>query len=157
MSKTICSSLLPLAFLLLWAGCADRPSRPEAPQLMGEIPDTRTPIHLPPETDRAHRDVMMQHLETIEVLVGALADEDFKLAEGVAQAHLGFFARRHVAAQQAPPAYRELAMAHYRAGRELAKTIPSKDMKQILPGLHRLLKTCMACHLEYRVEGAAVR
>ena len=147
--------MLAAAGLVLWAGCADRPTRPQAPPLMGSVPDTRTPIQLPPEADRTHRVVMMQHLETIEVLVGALADEDFKLAEGVAQAHLGFFARRHVAARQAPPAYRDLAMAHYRAGQELAKTIPSRDMKQILPPLHGLLKTCMACHLEYKVEGAA--
>jgi hypothetical protein len=148
---------LAVSGLILWAGCADRTPRPGAIPLMGGVPDTRTPIDLPPEAGRAHRDVMMQHLETVQVLVGALADEDFKQAEEVTEAHLGFFARRHVAAQHAPPAYHDLAMAHYRSGQELAKVIPSRDMKQILPRLHGLLKTCMACHLEYRVEESAAR
>lgn len=147
---------LAVAGLVLWAGCADRPPRPEAIPLMGEAPDARTPIQLPVEADRAHRDVMMQHLETVQVLVGALAEEDFDLAKGVTEAHLGFFARRHVVAREKmekiPSAYRDLAMAHYRAGQELAKILPSKDMKQILPRFNELLKTCMACHLEYKVE-----
>jgi hypothetical protein len=37
------------------------------------------------------------------------------------------------------------------AAKGLAAIIPSKDMKQILPRLNGLLKTCMACHLEYKV------
>lgn len=155
MKNMLCGLTLAIAGLVVWIGCADRPSRSEAIPLMGEAPDTRTSIQLPAEADRAHRDVMMQHLETIQVLVGALAEEDFELAKGVTEAHLGFFSRRHVVTREKmekiPPAYRDLAMAHYRAGQELAKVIPTKDMKQILPHLNGLLKTCMACHLEYRV------
>ena len=140
------------------SGCADRPaaSAPLAEHVqVGDVavPDTRTPVHLPVEADRAHREVMMLHLETVQVLMAALADEDFKLAQGVTEAHLGFFARRHVAAQHAPPAYRDLAMAHYRAGQELAKIIPSRDIKQILPRFNSMLATCVACHLEYKIEG----
>lgn len=122
---------------------------------MGEAPDTRTPIRLPMEAGQAHRDVMMQHLETVQVLVGALADEDFKLAQGVMEAHVGFFARRNAVARQKmesiPPSYQALALAHVDAAKGLAAIIPSKDMKQILPRLNGLLKTCMACHLEYKV------
>ncbi|MBI5776872.1 MAG: hypothetical protein HY444_05725 [Nitrospirae bacterium] len=155
MKNMLCGLTLALSGLALWAGCADRPPRPEAIPLMGSVPDTRTPIQLPAEADRAHRDVMMQHLETVQVLVGALAEEDFELARGVTEAHLGFFSRRHVVTREKmekiPHAYRDLAMAHYRAGQELVKVIPSKDMKQILPRVNGLLKTCMACHLEYRV------
>ena len=143
--------------LMVTAGCAARPaaSVPLAEHAqVGDvaIPDTRTPIQLPAEADRTHREVMMMHLETVQVLMAALADEDFTLARGVMEAHLGFFARRHVAAQHAPAAYRDLAMAHYRAGEELAKIIPSKDIKQILPRFNSMLATCVACHLEYKVE-----
>lgn len=148
--------------LLAVAGCADRPAASvplaEHVQVGGiEIPDTRTAVHLPAEADRAHRAVMMMHLETVQVLMAALADEDFTLAQGVMEAHLGFFARRHVAAQHAPPAYRDLAMAHYRAGQELAKIIPTKDIKQILPRFNSMLATCVACHLEYKVESGPSR
>jgi len=162
MNVTLSSCLLLPAFLLLWSGCADRraasvPLAEHAQIGDVEIPDTRTPVRLPPEADRAHREVMMMHLETVQVLMAALADEDFKLAQGVTEAHLGFFARRHVAAQHAPPAYRDLAMAHYRAGQELAKVIPTKDIKQILPRFNSMLATCVACHLEYKVESREPR
>ena len=139
---------------VLWAaGCNHDTSRPYE---LGDVPDTRTPIHLPAEADRAHREVMMQHLETVQVLTGALADGDYELARGVAEAHIGFFARRHVAIRQKmdtiPPEYRALASAHVQAAKELAAIMPSKDMKQILPRFNAMLKTCMACHLEYRTE-----
>lgn len=153
--------------LCVWAlvgtvSCADRGavSAPVAEHAqIGDvaIPDTRTPIQLPAEAGRTHREIMMMHLETVQVLMAALADEDFKLAQGVTEAHLGFFARRHVAAQHAPAAYRDLAMAHYRAGQELVKIIPSKDIKQILPRFNSMLATCVACHLEYKVESRPSR
>jgi cytochrome c556 len=52
-----------------------------------------------------------------------------------------------------PPTYQALAMAHVQAGKELAAIMPSRDMKQILPRFNAMLKTCMACHLEFRSEG----
>jgi cytochrome c556 len=43
-------------------------------------------------------------------------------------------------------------MAHHEAAEELARIIPSKDMKQILPRFNNVLKACVACHLEYKVK-----
>jgi cytochrome c556 len=43
-------------------------------------------------------------------------------------------------------------MAHHEAAEELARIIPTKDMKQILPRFNNLLKACVACHLEYKVK-----
>lgn len=149
-------TMLGLAVVLHLAvsGCVHEESASYTP---GDIPDTRTPVRLPAEADRAHRDVMMMHLETVQVLTGALADGDFELAKGVTEAHLGFFARRHVVARQKmesiPPAYQALALAHVQAGKELAAIMPSRDIKQILPRFNAMLKTCMACHLEFRSEG----
>ncbi len=140
---------------VLWAaGCGHNELKPE---VLADVPDARMPIHLPAEADRAHREVMMMHLETVQVLTGALADGDFELAKGVMEAHIGFFARRHVAIRQKmesiPPEYRALAAAHVEAGKELAAIMPSKDLKKILPRFNAMLKTCMACHLEFRSEG----
>lgn len=149
-------TMLGLAVILhlAVAGCAHEESASYSP---GDVPDTRTPVRLPVEADRAHRDVMMMHLETVQVLTGALADGDFELAKGVTEAHMGFFARRHVVIRQKmeaiPPEYRALAAAHVQAGKELAAIMPSKDLKQILPRFNAMLKTCMACHLEFRSEG----
>jgi len=99
---------------------------------------------------------MLQHLETIQVIVNALVEEDYELARGLTESHLGFFMHRQAMAQQHPeqfpPAYHDLAMAHHEAAKELACIIPSKDMKQILPRFNKVPKACLACHLEFKVR-----
>jgi hypothetical protein len=98
---------------------------------------------------------MLQHLETIQVIVNALVEEDYELAKGLTESHLGFFMHRQAMASQQPEnfplAYHDLAMVHHEAAEELARIIPTKDMKQILPQFNNLLKACVACHLEYKV------
>jgi hypothetical protein len=120
------------------------------------IPDTRHPIPLSSSDAREHRAVMLQHLETMQVIVNALVEEDYELAKGLTESHLGFFMHRQAMASQQPenfpPAYHDLAMAHHEAAEELARIIPTKDMRQILPRFNNLLKACVACHLEYKVK-----
>jgi DNA-binding GntR family transcriptional regulator len=62
---------------------------------------------------------MLQHLETIQAIVAALVEEDFERAQGLTEAHLGFFKHRQVMAEQQPerfpPAYHDFAMAHHEA------------------------------------------
>jgi hypothetical protein len=108
---------------------------------------------------REHRGVMLQHLETIQVIVNALVEEDYELAKGLTESHLGFFMHRQAMALQQPenfpPAYHDLAMAHHAAAEELAQIIPTKDLKQILPQFNKVLKACVACHLEFKVKGGS--
>ncbi|HXV68006.1 MAG TPA: hypothetical protein VD738_03700 [Nitrospira sp.] len=102
---------------------------------------------------------MLQHLETIQVIVSALVEEDYELAKGLTESHLGFFMHRQAMARQHPehfpPAYHDLAIAHHEAAEELARAIPTKDLRQILPQLNNVLKACVACHLEYKVREAS--
>ncbi len=154
--KSYLPALLAGSALFLAVGCVPADTRHDT---IEGTPDTRTAVRLPVEADRAHREVMMMHLETVQVLTGALADGDYELAKGVMEAHLGFFARRHVVIRQKmetiPPEYRAFAAAHVDAVKELTAIIPSKDLKQILPRVNAMLKTCMACHLEFRSEGTS--
>ncbi len=118
-------------------------------------PDTRTSIALTDAEQQTHRGVMLQHLETVQVIVAALADQDYELARGLTESHLGFAVHRQAMATQHsenfPAAYHDLAMAHHQAAEDLAGVIPSQDMKQILPHLNAVLKACVACHLEYKL------
>ena len=99
---------------------------------------------------------MLQHLETIQVIMNALVEEDYELARGLTELHLGFFMhRQELASQKAenfPPAYYELAQSHREAAEGLARIMPTKDLKQILPKLNNMLKACVACHLEFKVR-----
>ena len=121
--------------------------------------DTRHAIPLSSSAGKEHRAVMLQHLETIQVIVNAMVEEDYELAKGLTESHLGFFMHRQAMASQQPesfpPAYHDLAMAHHEAAEELARIIPTKDLKQILPQFNNLLKACVACHLEYKVRDAS--
>ncbi len=157
---------LCLGLLMIAAGCAERPTTPvplaEHVQVGNvAIPDTRTPIRLPDEAARTHREVMLQHLETVQVIVAALAEENYELAKGLTETHLGFFMHRQAMARQSPenfpPGYHDLAMAHHRAAEELAEVMPTRDLKRILPKFNGLLKACVACHLEYKVAGTHTR
>ena len=118
--------------------------------------DTRHPIPLSSSARKEHRAVMLQHLESIQVIVNALVEEDYELAKGLTESHLGFFMHRQAMASQQPgnfpPAYHDLAMAHHAAAEELARIIPTKDLKQILPQFNNVLKACVACHLEFKVR-----
>lgn len=118
--------------------------------------DTRQTIPLSAAAGKEHRVVMLQHLESIQVIVNALVEEDYELAKGLTESHLGFFMHRQAMAAQEPesfpPAYHDLAMAHHEAAEELASAMPTKDLKQIMPKFNNVLKACVACHLEYKVK-----
>lgn len=146
--------------IVLSAGCTEvdpyRGERHSNPYLTS---DTRRPIPLSSPAGKEHRAVMLQHLETIQVIVNALVEEDYELAKGLTESHLGFFLHRQMMAQQQPerfpPAYHDLAMAHHAAVEELARIIPTKDLKLILPQFNNVLKACVACHLEFKVKSGS--
>jgi hypothetical protein len=143
--------------VVLSAGCSEVEGRhDEQPSIPYLTSDSRHPIPLSPSAGKEHRAVMLQHLETLQVIMNALVEEDYGLARGLTELHLGFFMHRQAMASQQPenfpPAYYELAMAHNAAAEELARIIPTKDLRQILPQFNNVLKACVACHLEYKVR-----
>jgi len=153
-------TVLGILYVMLAAGCAEvnhrhGEQRPN-PYLTS---DTRDPIPLSSSAEKQHRAVMLQHLETIQVIMNALVAEDYELAKDLTESHLGFFMHRQAMASQQPenfpPAYHDLAMAHHAAAEELARIIPTKDLKQILPQFNNVLKACVACHLEFKVREAS--
>ena len=141
---------------IMTAGCVDSgagPRKDEPPVV--HLPDVRTPVALGTDAHKEHRAVMLQHLETIQAIVAALAEEDYQLAKGLTESHLGFFMHRQAMSRQEPQnfpaAYHDLAMAHHEAAEQLAEAMPSHDLKKILPQFNNVLKACVACHLEYKV------
>ena len=160
--KQLCFGGVALGVLcvVLSAGCTEVGHRHEEMRPNPYLtPDTRHSIPLPPPDGKEHRAVMLQHLETIQVIMNALVEEDYELAKGLTETHLGFFMHRQAMASQQPenfpPAYHDLAMAHHAAAEELARIIPTKDLKQILPQYNNVLKACVACHLEFKVKSGS--
>lgn len=149
--------ILLLSLTLTVSSCADTQPLGATASSDLTVPDTREPIGLSAEAGKTHRDVMLQHLETVQAIVAALAEEDYERAQGLTEAHLGFFMHRQAMLRQKPedfpPAYHDLAMAHHEAAEALAQAMPSHDLKQVLPRLDGVLKACVACHLAYKLNG----
>ncbi len=117
--------------------------------------DTRVPLGITPAAAAGLQLTMREHLEAIRDIVAALGQQDFERAAKVAHDELGF-PKHHQAMQREdgatfPPKYHELAMAHHQAAEDLAKVIPSKDLRTILPQLDRTIEVCVACHRAYQL------
>ena len=113
---------------LVLVGCRAVESRQEPRSSnLSEIPDNRQVIPLITAAGQEHRKVMLQHLESVQLIVQALSEEDYQLAKGFTESHLGFFRHRQAMANQDPgsfpPSYHDLAMAHHEAAEDLARTI----------------------------------
>ncbi len=154
-----------LTFVLLaLVGCGDglkdvrQFERGQAQPPLAMVPDTRQAVPIGEAAGQEYRDVMLQHLETLDQIVAALAEGNFTLAQMQAQAHGAFFARRMQMIKQRfedyPPNFRELAIAHQSATEALADSIPTKDVAKILPKLDGVLKACTACHRAFKVQTA---
>jgi len=116
----------------------------------------RMALKLTPAAQEGLKLTMREHLEAIEAIVGALAQENFARATTLATEELGFH-KHHVAMQREegatfPAAYHELAMAHHKAAEDLGAVIPSKDFKKILPRLEQTIHVCVKCHQLFRLQ-----
>lgn len=121
----------------------------------GSRQDERVALDLSEQASAGMKLTMREHLEAIRDIVAALGRQAFEQAAKVAHEELGF-PKHHQAMQREggatfPPKYHELAMAHHQAAEDLAKVIPLKDLKTILPQLERTIGACVACHRVYKL------
>ncbi len=162
-SGCVCVVSAGVVFVLLaLAACGDglkdvrHYERGETQPPLAMVPDTRQVVPIEDAAGQEYRDVMLQHLETLDQIVAALAEGNYPLAQMQAQAHGAFFARRMQMIKQRfqefPPNFRELAMAHQSATEALAESVSTKDVAKILPKLDGVLKACTACHRAFKVQ-----
>jgi cytochrome c556 len=157
---TIISAGLGLTALLSLAVAVDaqhdhgRPPAKEGPPPVIQQ-DERVTLHLSQSAEAGMKQTMREHLEALQAIVAGLGRQDFERAAKIAHEELGF-PKHHQAMQREvgatfPPKYHELAMAHHQEAEDLAKMIPSKDIKAILPQLEKTIGACVACHRAYRL------
>ncbi|MBK9306995.1 MAG: hypothetical protein IPM58_07890 [Nitrospira sp.] len=110
--------------------------------------DERVTLDLSEQASVGMKLTMREHLEAIRDIVAALGRQDFERAAKVAHDELGFSKHHEAMKREAgatfPSKYHELAMAHHQAAEDLAKVIPSKDLKAILPQLERTIEACVS-------------
>jgi hypothetical protein len=130
------------------------PNGPEA----GEVPaasDPRISLNLNPATQGVLKQTMQEHLQALQGIIAALAQEHYDRASAIAHEELGFPKHHQVMQRERgtpfPKKYQELAIAHHQAAEDLADVIPTKEMKAILQQLDRAMKACVACHQAFKL------
>jgi uncharacterized protein (DUF305 family) len=98
---------------------------------------------------------MQEHLQTLQVIVAALAQEKYEKASAVAHEKLGFPKHHEVMQRERgttyPKKYQELAMAHHRAAEDLAEAIRAGKIKPILRALDQTIQACVNCRQAYKL------
>jgi hypothetical protein len=160
MRSGIVSMVGGLAALLSLAVAGEAQHQREHSMTKGGVPveshrDERGVLGLGSTAEAGLKLTMREHLEAIRDIVAALGRQDFDQAAKVAHEELGF-PKHHQAMQREggatfPSKYHELAMAHHQEAEDLAKVIPSKDFKTILPQLERAIGACVSCHQAYKL------
>jgi hypothetical protein len=117
--------------------------------------DERVALSLGPAAEAGLKLTMREHLEALRDIVAALGRQKFEQAAKVAHEDLGF-PKHHQAMQREvgatfPPKYHELAMAHHQEAEDLARVIPSRDLREILPQLEKTIGACVSCHQAYKL------
>lgn len=151
---------LGLAVLVSLAVAVDARHEHGHPQGKRDAPaaiqqDERVSLGLSRQAEAGLKLTMREHLEALQAIVASLGRQDFAQAATVAHEALGFPKHHQAMEREAgstfPPKYHELAMAHHQEAEDLAKVIPSKDLKIILPRLERTMKACVVCHQAFRL------
>ncbi len=117
--------------------------------------DRRAALGVGPTAEMGLKLTMREHLEAIRDIVAALGRQDFEQAAKVSHEELGFPKHHQAMEREAgatfPPKYHELAMAHHREAEDLARLLPSRDLKRILPQLDKTIGACVDCHRAFKL------
>jgi hypothetical protein len=149
-----------LAMLLSLAAVGEAQHQHDHPMASDRAPveprsDERVALTIGSAAEAGLKLTMREHLEAIRDIVAALGRQDFEHAAKVAHEELGFPKHHEAMKREAgatfPPKYHELAMAHHQEAEGLAKMIPSKDLKTILPQLEKTIGACVSCHRVYKL------
>jgi hypothetical protein len=149
-----------LAMLLSLVAVVEAQHEHGRPMIMEGAPsesrqDERVALGLSQAAEAGMKLTMREHLEALQAIVAGLGRQEFEQAAKIAHEELGF-PKHHQAMQREagatfPSKYHELAMAHHQEAEDLAKVIPSKDLKTILPQLERTIGACVSCHRAYKL------
>lgn len=118
-------------------------------------PDPRISLSLEPAAKEVLKQTMREHMQALQAIVAALAQENYDKASAIAHEELGFPKHHQVMQRERgtpfPKKYQELAIAHHQAAENLAEVIATKEMKPILQQLDHTMKACVDCHQAYKL------
>ncbi len=157
--------LPPLTLLpLLLLGACSQPTPPASPSPSADSQpdphhalasmDTRAPVPLQPRMAWHQKQNMMQHLEAIEAITAALAENDFaavaEAAEPIQSSPQMQQQCEHMGA--GADGFTELALSFHEAADRIAPAAEQEDAQAVLQATAATLAVCTRCHQTYRQE-----
>lgn len=149
-------------------GMPMRPMHPMPPPAAGAAPvapagDGRAFVQLPAPMQEHMLGNMRDHLDTLNGMLGAIANGDFDAAAKLAEQRLGMSSLGlHDATHMAPfmpQPMQDVGTSMHRAASRLAITLQNASvsptpaaMADVYRGLHEVTSACTACHAGYRIR-----
>jgi len=145
-------------FLLVAISALSQPALAESgkkmPQAAKNAPhvNKRTLLTVPYE-DREHLlHVMRNNLVNLGRLIDAMAEDDFKAVEKIADKMSLSEKKARGLARRGNPAFTSMGLQfHGLKAPAVKKAAEAKDRKATLRAMSRMVKTCVACHATFRV------
>jgi hypothetical protein len=143
---------------LLAAGMTSHAAEPVAPQTGSPPKDSRQLVRMPAEAERLLRQDMLEHLATLNQLLGQVAASEFQQASALAESRLGNSSMgKHRGTGMGPgrfmpPAMHQLGMAMHQAATDFSTTAATGDSAETLAALQRITSFCVACHAGFRIR-----
>lgn len=123
-----------------------------------ENTDHRTLVTMPDQARNLMRTDMINHLATINEILGLLANEKFESAAQIAEAKLGRSTMgKHRGSGMGPGRFmptemRNLGMGMHDAASEFTQVVREGNLKDSYTAFQKVTSYCVACHYSYRTR-----
>lgn len=154
--KRLILTLIPLLGSLLIS-----PAQAQAPVQATAVPgseDTRQLVAMPAQARSFMRQDMLQHLTSLNEILGLLAAGQLREAGELAETSMGKSAMgKHRGSEMAPGRYmpltmRNLAWGMHGAASDFARITQEGDQAAAYSALQKVTASCVACHNIYRTQ-----
>ena len=123
-----------------------------------QVVDHRQLVEMPAQVQQLMREDMRDHLAAMSEIFGYLANNDFAVAAEVTEKRMGKSSMgKHRGTGMGPGRFMPLAMRQigwgmHEAASNFAEVAKSGDLNKSYAALQRVMASCTACHLSFRVR-----
>ncbi len=115
------------------------------------VTDARISLHLPERMKQHQLADMRAHLETIDSIVGLMAESKFAEASKLAHEKLGLTPEmQRMCNMLGNEKATAMGLAFHRSGDELGDALQTGDINRSLSALHNTMQYCVECHATFR-------
>ena len=145
------------AALLLWIGSVGGAGADNSEQ-QAQAADHRQLVEMPVQTQQLMRKDMQDHLAAMSEIFGYLADNNFAVAAEVAEKRMGKSSMgKHRATGMGPGRFmplemRKIGWGMHEAASNFAEVAKSGNLNKSYAALQKVMSSCTACHLSFRVR-----